>query len=93
MPWACLNGVSFQGVQPEEIVSPSTGSRQSISKGLGLITVRDLEPVETRLITVPRESGLILGREGVVEMGKVDARLRELLEACGEFAMVRQPSR
>jgi hypothetical protein len=88
IPWARLNGVSFEGVRPEEIASPSVDGQPSSSRGLGLVAERNLEPAETRLVAVPCESGLVLGREGVVEMGKADARLAELLEACGEFATV-----
>ena len=92
IPWARLNGISFDGVRPEEIAPPSVDGQPSPSKGFGLVAARDLEPAETRLTAVPRESGLVLGREGVVEMGKADARLAELLEACREFATVCQPS-
>lgn len=88
IPWARLNGISFDGVRPEEVAPPIVDGQPCSSKGLGLVATRDLEPAEARLVAVPRESGLVLGREGVVEMGKVDARLAELLEACGEFAIV-----
>jgi hypothetical protein len=79
MPWARLNGISFDGARPAE----------TPTKGLGLVAARDLPPGETRLVAVPRESGLVLGREGVLEIAKADVRLAELLDACGEFTTVR----
>jgi hypothetical protein len=96
VPWARLNGISFDGVRPEAIAPPSADRGEDAppsSKGQGLVAARELEPAETRLVVVPRESWLVLSREGVVEMGKADARLAELLEACGGFAMVRRPGR
>jgi hypothetical protein len=94
LSWARLNSIDFEGVRsdmitPQEVEGwDGKSNTPPFSKGLGLVATRNLEPVETRLVVVPRDSGLILRRESVLEMSRADSKLAELLESCGEFAMV-----
>lgn len=79
--WAKINGIEFSGVRMERL------KEQDVDKGSAILAAQDfLGDVEEQLLLVPREMVLSLG--GVQEFAKSDARLREVLEAVEEFALV-----
>lgn len=73
--WSKLNDVKFLDIEVQDLKT----------KGFGLITCRALSSEDasdvTTLMTVPRD--LVLSSEAVDEYAKVDAHLRELLDAAG----------
>ena len=77
--WVRLNSVQLNGVKIASFED---------SRGLGVVTTEELSEDNAILMTVPRE--LLLSLENVWLYAKSDGRLREVLQAAGEYARVRQ---
>ncbi|KAL1593473.1 hypothetical protein SLS59_009354 [Nothophoma quercina] len=75
--WATFHGVSFNGIK----VGPLPGFEE---RGSTVIADRELEGGKVEpLLVVPKE--LIISRQNIELIAKSDRRLREVLEAAGDF--------
>jgi hypothetical protein len=96
--WATLSGLSCHdihvGIPNDEHVEQSVAvaatakeTQELGDKGAGTIATVDIGPGPcTPLMNVPEH--LVLSRQRVLEIASGDAKLRELLDACGSFAFV-----
>ena len=75
--FAKLNSITINGVQAIE----------TENKGMALVATERLEGQHGPLITVPHD--LILSKGGVSMHARLNTHLREVLDACGDFAQVR----
>lgn len=75
-PFLRLNGIRTSAVK-----TSSTDDR-----GTALIATKTLKPDDNPLIHIPAD--VVLSKESVWLHAKSDERLREVLEACGDFASV-----
>ncbi|KAI9734604.1 MAG: hypothetical protein M1834_002205 [Cirrosporium novae-zelandiae] len=77
--WAKLNDVAFRGVQVKQQLV-----HQGMDKGSAVVAERELQTRDDSLLMIiPKE--MILSLDAVVEYGKSDKHLREVLEAMGTF--------
>ena len=73
-----------------DIQSPGVRASKIRHRGNGLIALRSADAnQEQPSVVIPHD--VILSKESVWEHAKIDQRLREVLEACGEIALVCAP--
>lgn len=81
--WAKLSGIDFKGVGIQHLTD------HGIDKGSAIVAKQDIggEEEEQQLMIVPKD--MILSLEAVERYAKSDQHLREVVEAVGDYAKVR----